>query len=84
MLQGRFAQVMEALAIFCILFGIFSLCQPWSFSLYRNGFHFLVAGWVGLIIWSHRKPIRPVIEESNPQITIDGHPPAEVTLGKRG
>lgn len=84
MLSGRFAQVMEALAILLILLGIFCLCQPWSFALYQNGFRFLVAGWLGLVIWSHRRAIRPAIEEGNPQITIEGHPPAEVTLGKRG
>lgn len=83
MLSGRFAQVMEALSILAIIFGIFALCQPWSFRLYQNGFQFLVAGWLGLLIWSHRRPLRSAQEEGNPQVTVDGHPPAEVTLGKR-
>jgi len=83
MLSGRFAQVMETLAILAIILGIFALCQPWSFPLYQNGFKFLVAGWLGLTIWSHRRPIRTAQGEGNPQVTIDGHPPAEVTLGQR-
>jgi hypothetical protein len=80
MLSGRFAQFMEALSIGLIIFGIFALCQSGSFSLYSNGFKFLVAGWLGMNIWSHRRPVRPRVAEGNPQVTIDGHPPIEVTV----
>jgi hypothetical protein len=80
MLSGRFAQIMEALSIGLIIFGIFALCQSLSFPLYSNGFRFLVAGWLGLTIWSHRRPVRPKIAAGNPQITIDGHPPIDVTV----
>jgi len=83
MLSGRFGQVMEALAILLILLGIVFLCQPFSQDLYRIGFKMLVAGWLGLTIWSHRRAVRPKIAEGNPQVTIDGHPPIEVVLGDR-
>jgi len=80
MFSGRFAQCMEAAAIGLILFGIFALCQGLSFGLYSHGFTFLVAGWIGLTLWSHRRPVRPRHAEGNPQTTIDGHPPIEVTI----
>jgi len=80
MLSGRFAQTMEALAVGLIIFGIFALCQGGSFPLYSNGFGFLVVGWLGLTIWSHRRAVRPKVAEGNPQTTIDGHPPIEVTV----
>ena len=80
MLSGRFAQVMETLAVVCILLGIVMLCQGASFALYQHGFKFLVAGWLGLTIWSHRRPVRSKVEEGNPQVTIGGHPPLEVTI----
>lgn len=83
MLSGRFAQTMEALSIAFILFSIVALCQPWSFALYQNGFKFLVAGWLGLTIWSHRRPVRPDVPDGNPQVTINGHPPIEVTITER-
>jgi hypothetical protein len=80
MLHGRFAQFMEALSILFILLGIVFLCQSSSFFLYSNGFRFLVLGWLGLTIWIHRHPVRPKEAEGNPQVTIDGHPPIEVTI----
>ncbi|HZO86927.1 MAG TPA: hypothetical protein VFB38_01210 [Chthonomonadaceae bacterium] len=83
MFSGRFGQAMEALSIALILLGIVALCQSFSFPLYQNGFKILIAGWLGLTLWSHRRPVRPKIEQGNPQVTIDGHPPIEVTLGDR-
>jgi hypothetical protein len=83
MLSGRFAQVAELVSIILILLGIVGLSQPWSPLLYQRGFPILVAGWIGLSIWSHRRPVRPPTEEGNPQRTINGCPPVEVTLGER-
>ena len=80
MLHGRFAQVMETISILLIVLGIVSLCQPWSFFLYSNGFRFLVLGWLGLTIWIHRHPVRPKEAEGNPQVTIDRRPPIEATI----
>ncbi len=83
MLSGRFAQVMEALSIALILLGIVALCQSASFGLYQHGFQILIAGWIGLTIWSHRRPIQPTAAQGNPQVTIDGHPPIEVTINDK-
>ena len=56
--QGRFAQIAEFLSILLILAGIIALCQPFSFALFRIGFGILLTGWIGLTIFSHRRPIR--------------------------
>ncbi|HLV80272.1 MAG TPA: hypothetical protein VKT32_08310 [Chthonomonadaceae bacterium] len=80
MLSGRFAQIMETLSVALVLVGIVALCQTVSPWWFHNGFRILIAGWVGLTIWSHRRPVRPKIEAGNPQVTIDGHPPLDVTL----
>jgi hypothetical protein len=82
MLSGRFAQIMEALSIAALLIGIVALCQNASIEIYRLGFKILVLGWLGVTIWSHRRPVRPLVEEGNPQVTVDGHPPIEVSLGR--
>ena len=82
MMSGRFAQLMESLAILCIIIGIVTLCQSASFSLYSGGFRFLVAGWLGITIWSHRSAVRPKQAEGNPQITVNGHAPVEVVMGE--
>jgi hypothetical protein len=58
MLSGRFAQMAEFISIVLILLGIVALCQPWLFALYRIGFGILLIGWVGLNVFSHRKPVR--------------------------
>ncbi len=57
MLRGRFAQGAEFLSIALILIGIASLCQPFSLALFRIGFGVLLAGWVGLTVFSHRRPV---------------------------
>jgi hypothetical protein len=44
---------LEVVAIALILFGIFSLCQPWAFALYRYGFTVLLLGTVLFTIVSH-------------------------------
>ena len=46
-------RTLEILAIGLILLGIFSLCQPWAFLLYRYGFTILLTGTVSFIIISH-------------------------------
>ncbi|MBC8101370.1 MAG: hypothetical protein H7Z41_02120 [Cytophagales bacterium] len=58
LLRGRFAQVMEFLSILLVLIGILALCQPWSQALFRMGFGVLLTGWVGLTLFSHRRPVR--------------------------
>ena len=80
MLEGRFAQIMEALSILLIVLGIVCLCQGVFFPLYQNGFTLLVFGWLGLNIWIHRKPVLPKSAQGNPQVTIDGRPPLDVTV----
>ena len=58
LLRGRFAQAMEWLSIALILLGIVALCQRFSFELFRVGFGILLTGWVGLNVFSHRRPVR--------------------------
>jgi hypothetical protein len=45
----------ERLSLGMIVFGLFSLCQPFTISLYRCGFQTLLAGTLGFIIVSHMK-----------------------------
>jgi hypothetical protein len=40
-----------------IIFGIFSLCQPWVLLLHVYGFSIILAGLVGFIVFSHIKPL---------------------------
>jgi hypothetical protein len=58
MLQGRFAQIAEFSSIVLMLLGVVALCQPWSQKIYAIGIHPLFWGWLGLNIFSHRKPVR--------------------------
>jgi uncharacterized membrane protein YccC len=58
MLSGRFAQAAEFVSILLILAGIVALCQPFSHAVFRSGFGVLLAGWVGLTVFSHRRPVR--------------------------
>ena len=80
MLNGRFAQIMEALSIACIVLGIIALCQNMAMVIFTHGFKLLVAGWLGLTIWSHRRPVRAEVEFGNPQVTVDGHAPLDVSI----
>jgi hypothetical protein len=47
-----------------IIFGIFSLCQPWILLLHVYGFSIILAGLVGFIVFSHIKPLPEAEEES--------------------
>ena len=38
--------------------GMLLLCQPWSMAAFRIGFGILLTGWIGLTLFSHRKPVR--------------------------
>jgi len=58
MLRGRFAQGMEFAAIVVTLLGMAMLCQPFFFPFFKWGFSALLIGWVGLNIFSHRRPVR--------------------------
>jgi hypothetical protein len=58
MLQGRFAQIAEFSSVVLLLVGIVALCQPFSFAVFQYGFGILLTGWIGLTIFSHRKPAR--------------------------
>jgi len=44
----------EWLSIGLIIFGMLSLCQPFTMFLYRCGFQTLLVGTVGFIVASHR------------------------------
>lgn len=45
----------ERIAIGVIIFGMFSLCQPFTIALYRCGFQTLLVGTLAFIIISHMK-----------------------------
>ena len=45
----------ERLSIGTIIFGLFSLCQPFTIVLYRCGFQTLLTGTLAFIIVSHTK-----------------------------
>lgn len=50
---ARVKKLMEPLSIVLIIFGIFSLCQPFTFFLYHYGFAFLGVGTGLYILFSH-------------------------------
>jgi hypothetical protein len=58
LLRGRLAQIGEFVSIVLILIGIVMLCQPFAFGIFQKGFGVLLTGWIGLNIFSHRKPVR--------------------------
>jgi hypothetical protein len=58
MLSGRFAQMAEFLSIALLLLGVVALCQPFAMPIFSIGLHLLFWGWLGLNIFSHRKPVR--------------------------
>lgn len=58
MLSGRFAQRAEFFSIALLLLGVVMLCQPFDKSVFSLGLHPLFWGWLGLNIFSHRKPLR--------------------------
>ncbi|HAY85838.1 MAG TPA: hypothetical protein DCY42_13245 [Chloroflexi bacterium] len=46
----------ESIIIAGIVFGVFSLFQPWLFVLYKNGFMILLVSTLSFILWSHIVP----------------------------
>ena len=58
MLSGRFAQAAEFASIVLTVLGIIALCQPFSMVIFSKGLGLLFCGWLGLTIFSHRKPVR--------------------------
>ncbi len=53
----------EPISMWVIIFGIFSLCQPWVLLLHVYGFSIILAGLVGFIVFSHIKPLPEEEEE---------------------
>jgi len=54
----------ERLSIGIIVFGMFSLCQPFTIVLYRCGFQTLLVGTLAFIVVAHMKA-KPRSEEQN-------------------
>ena len=54
----------EPISMWVIIFGIFSLCQPWVLLLHVYGFSIILVGLVGFIVFSHIKPLPEEEEES--------------------
>jgi hypothetical protein len=52
----------ERLSIGIIVFGMFSLCQPFTIILYRCGFQTLLVGTLAFIVVAHMK-VKPKSEE---------------------
>ncbi|MBM3708904.1 MAG: hypothetical protein FJW61_00580 [Actinobacteria bacterium] len=46
---------LEPLFMWIMIFGIFALCQPWAFILYRFGYAILLTGTAGYIFSIHVK-----------------------------
>lgn len=57
MLSGRFAQRAEFISIALLILGVIALCQPFAKPIFSNGLHLLFWGWLGLNIFSHRRPV---------------------------
>jgi len=53
---------MEPFSIVLIVFGIFSLCQPFTYFLYHYGFAFLGIGTGLYILFSHIPPLQDLEE----------------------
>ena len=51
------AKYFEPISMWVIIFGIFSLCQPWVLLLHVYGFSIILVGLVGFIVFSHIKPL---------------------------
>uniref|UniRef100_A0A7V4WL86 Uncharacterized protein n=2 Tax=Candidatus Caldatribacterium TaxID=1454725 RepID=A0A7V4WL86_9BACT len=60
---ARIKRFMEPLSIVLIVFGIFSLCQPFTFFLYHYGFAFLGGGTGLYILFSHIPPLEELAGE---------------------
>ncbi len=59
---ARLKKFMEPLSVVMIIFGIFSLCQPFTFSLYHYGFAFLGIGAGLYTLFSHIPPVEELEE----------------------
>lgn len=60
---ARMKRFMEPLSIVLIIFGIFSLCQPFTFFLYHYGFAFLGVGTGLYILFSHIPSLEDLLGE---------------------
>lgn len=60
---ARMKRFMEPFSIVLIVFGIFSLCQPFTFFLYHYGFAFLGVGTGLYILFSHIPPLEDLLGE---------------------
>lgn len=60
---ARMKRIMEPLSIVLIVFGIFSLCQPFTFFLYHYGFAFLGVGTGLYILFSHIPSLEDLLGE---------------------
>ncbi|MBC7216916.1 MAG: hypothetical protein H5U36_01805 [Candidatus Caldatribacterium sp.] len=60
---ARMKRFMEPLSIVLIIFGIFSLCQPFTFFLYHYGFAFLSVGTGLYILFSHIPSLEDLLGE---------------------
>ena len=49
-------KIIEGVIIFGIIFGVFSIFQPWIKELYTYGFTILLVSTILFIIWSHVTP----------------------------
>jgi len=47
----------EPISMWVIIFGIFSLCQPWILTLHVYGFSIILIGLIGFIVFSHIAPL---------------------------
>lgn len=55
-IELKIYKAVETIIIAGILFGVFSLFQPWVFALYKNGFMILLVSTLSFILWSHIVP----------------------------
>lgn len=62
-IEVRPYHIIEGVIIFGILFGVFSIFQPWVFALYSLGFVILFVSTLCFILWSHIQPKRRLIYE---------------------
>jgi hypothetical protein len=56
MFRNLSTKYFEPISMWVIIFGTFSLCQPWILSLHVYGFSIILIGLIGFIVFSHIKP----------------------------
>lgn len=64
---ARWKTFFEPISIGMIIFGIFSLCQPFTFFLYHNSFAFLGIGAALYTFFSHIPSLQDLIDWENIQ-----------------